>query len=501
MKTKHKIFAALAAVALLIAASVILVALPRPEESPASTSGDSTGQAAAVSAAPSAELPAATASLEAIQLSFRDIAKRVLPVVVEIDVTETVTQAQGGSPFDFFGNRGGQGGQQEFQRSGLGSGIIVRQTNSTVYVLTNNHVVESATEISVKLNDQRTFKAKVVGKDSRRDLAVVSFESKEALPVAELGRSSTLEPGDLVLAVGNPFGFESSITMGIVSAVGRAGPEGQQTYTDYIQTDAAINQGNSGGALVDIRGRVVGVNTWIAAPTGGSVGIGFAIPIDNAKKSIDDFISKGRVEYGWLGVQIGDLQEVAPYTGFAKDLKVEGQKGALIVATYKGSPADKAGLQPGDFVLKVDGQEVKSRDHLTQIVGGLAAGSTHEFEVIRYGERQRLSVKIGVRDDKDEVAPAKNLWPGMTVAKLTDELRSAAMVAAGVDGLLVGAVTDTETPAAKAGFQPGDVIVSINGKSAKNVMDYFRALNDTSKRSVSFAVNRAGKEITIELAR
>jgi len=499
MKTRHKIIAALAAVALLAAASVVLVALPQPETSP--VTGGSTGQAATTaSTATSAELPAATASLEAIQLSFRDIAKRVLPVVVEIDVTETVTQAQASSPFDFFNNRGGQG-PQEFQRSGLGSGIIVQQNGSTVYVLTNNHVVESATEIGVKLNDQRTFKAKVVGKDSRKDLALVSFESREAMPVAELGNSSSLEPGDLVLAVGNPLGFESSITMGIVSAVGRSGPEGQQTYTDYIQTDAAINQGNSGGALVDIRGRVVGVNTWIAAPSGGSVGLGFAIPIDNAKKSISDFISKGKVEYGWLGVQISDLAEAAPYTGFASDLRLQGTQGALVVATYKGSPADRAGLLPGDFVVKIDGQDVRSRDHLTQIVGGLAAGSTHQFELIRYGERQKLAVKIGVRDDKDEVAPSKNLWPGMTVAKLTDELRSAANVAAGVNGLLVGAVTDPETPAGKAGFKPGDVIVSVNGKSANNVMDYFRALNDTSRRSVTFAVNRAGKELTIELPR
>jgi serine protease Do len=501
MKTKHKIISALAAVALLAAASVILVALPKHEESPAATSGTTTGQTAPAQAAASAELPAAVASLEAIQLSFRDIAKRVLPVVVEIDVTETVTQAQGGSPFDFFNNRGGQGAPQEFQRSGLGSGIIVRKTNSTVYVLTNKHVVDSATEISVKLHDQRTFKAKVVGVDPRKDLAVVSFESKEALPVAELGNSSELEPGDLVLAVGNPFGFESSITMGIVSAVGRSGPEGQQTYTDYIQTDAAINQGNSGGALVDIRGRVVGVNSWIAAPTGGSVGVGFAIPIDNAKKSIDQFIVKGKVEYGWLGVQIGDLQETAPYAGFAKDLKAEGRRGALIVATYKDSPADRAGLLPGDFVVKADGQDVRNRDHLTQIVGGLAAGSTHEFEVIRYGEQLKLSVKIGVRDDKDEVAPSKSLWPGMIVAKLTDELRSAAKVPASIDGLLVGAVTDPDTPAAKAGFQAGDVIVSVNGKSAKSVMDYFRALNDASKRSVTFEVNRAGKEMKIELPR
>ena len=251
MNTRHRIISALAAVALLAAVSVILVALPKAESAV-------TVQPAAAAPATAAELTAATASLEAIQLSFRDIARRVLPVVVEIDVTETVTQAQGGSPFDFFGNRGGQDAPQEFQRSGLGSGIIVRQNGSTVYVLTNKHVVESATDIKVKLHDQRTFDAKVVGEDPRKDLALVSFTAKEALPVAVLGDSGALEAGDLVLAVGNPFGFASSITMGIVSAVGRSGPARTDQYTDYIQTDAAINQGNSGGALVDIRGRVVG---------------------------------------------------------------------------------------------------------------------------------------------------------------------------------------------------------------------------------------------------
>jgi serine protease Do len=500
MKTRHKILSALAAVALLAAVSVILVALPRAETTPAATGTAQTGQAAAASV----DLTTATASLESVQLSFREIAKRVLPVVVEVDVTETVTQAQGGTPFDFFGQNGqnGQGNQQQFQRSGLGSGIIVRQNGSTVYVLTNNHVVDSATDITVKLSDQRTFKGKVVGTDARRDLAVVSFESKEALPVAELGDSSTLEAGDLVLAVGNPYGFESSITMGIVSAVGRSGPEGQSQYTDYIQTDAAINQGNSGGALVNIHGQVIGINTWIAgSAAGGSVGLGFAVPINNAKQAVSDFITKGKVEYGWLGVQIGDLQDSTLYAGFAKDLKVEGQKGALVVAAYKGSPADKGGFLPGDYVVTVDSQTVKNRDHLTQIVGGLAAGSTHDFEVIRYGERMKLTVKIGARDAKDEVAPAKSLWPGLVLAKLTDELRSQASVAAGVKGLLVAAVTDPATPAGSAGFKAGDVIVSVNGTSAQNVMDYYKALNDTSKRNVSFAVNRAGKEMTIELPR
>ena len=198
----------------------------------------------------------------------------------------------------------------------------------------------------MKLHDQRTFEAKVVGLERpRKDLALVSFTSRETLPVAELGDSGALEAGDLVLAVGNPFGFASSITMGIVSAVGRSSPEGRE-YTDYIQTDAAINQGNSGGALVDIRGRVVGVNTWIAAPNGASVGMGFAIPIDNAKKTIDDFISErpGRVRLARRADR--RLEETAPYTGFAKDLKVEGQRGALIVAAYKGSPPTRPSCHP-----------------------------------------------------------------------------------------------------------------------------------------------------------
>jgi len=352
----------------------------------------------------------------------------------------------------------------------------------------------------VKLNDQRSFDAKVVGKDARRDIALVSFETKETVPVADLGDSSELQVGDLVMAVGNPFGFESTLTMGIVSALGRSAPQGQ-TFTDYIQTDASINEGNSGGALVNSRGQVIGINTWIAATTGGSVGIGFAIPVNNARSAIDDFITKGKVEYGWLGVQIGDIQDSATYPGFAKDLKVEGQKGAFVLNTYKGSPADKAGLLPGDYVLSADGMAIRNADHLTQVVGAMVAGRTYPFELVRYGERLKLSVKIGERDEKDEVAQYKNLWPGMTVVRITDDIRKEAAIGAGVEGVVIGYIPDSDTPAAIAGFRPRDVITEINGRAVRTMLDFYRAINDRSKKDVTFRINRKNVEVTIGLVR
>jgi len=456
-----------------------------------------------------AQVAEATRTLESIQLSFREIAKKVLPVVVKVDVVEVVKQpAFGGqSPFRFFfgiprgGDDGDQGPLGEMQVKGLGSGIIVRRAGNTVYVLTNNHVVESATEVSVKLNDQRTFSAKVVGKDARRDIALLSFETRDAVAVAELGDSSDLEVGDLVMAVGNPFGYESTLTMGIVSALGRSAPPGQQPFTDYIQTDASINEGNSGGALVNARGQVVGINTWIAAPTGGSVGIGFAIPINNARTAIDDFITKGKVEYGWLGVQIGDIQDAATYPGFANDLKVEKLGGALVLNTYRGSPADRAGLLPGDYVLRADGEAIRNADHLTQVVGAMVAGRTYVFEIVRYGERQRISARVGARDDKDEVAQYKNLWPGMTVVRITPDIRKEAGIAAGVEGVVIGYIPDTNTPAAIAGFRPGDVITEINGRPVRTMMDFYRLINDRTKRDVTFRINRKNVEVTIGLAR
>ena len=255
--------------------------------------------------------------VEALQNSFRSISNTMLPAVVEVDVTETKTYTSpfGGmtNPFEFFFGNGNsddsnnKNNQREYESKGLGSGVIVRKTGDTFYVLTNNHVAGSATKISIKLNDGREFEGKLVGTDSRIDVALVSFESKDStIPVAKLGDSDKVQPGDICLAFGAPLGYSQSVTQGIVSAVGRNESQ-MSSISDYIQTDAAINQGNSGGPLVNTYGEVIGINTWIASQSGGSQGLGFAIPINNIKSSIDSFIKNGKVIYGWVGVSLVDI--------------------------------------------------------------------------------------------------------------------------------------------------------------------------------------------------
>jgi serine protease Do len=480
MKLNNRMLAVTAALAFLVGASVLV---------PAQDAGTRS----------------ASTPLSAIQSSLRDISQKVRPAVVEINVTEIVKQQgpQGDSPFDWFFNQqqgNGQGGQRSFRPSGLGSGIIVKKTGDKVYVLTNNHVVDNATDISVRLVDQRVFKASVVGTDPRKDIALVSFTTRDNVAVADLGDSNALQVGDLVLAVGNPLGFESTVTMGMVSALGRRGPQGQtSSYTDYIQTDAAINQGNSGGALVNIDGQVVGINTWIAAPSGGSVGLGFAIPINNARSAIEQFIAKGRVQYGWLGALIGDIQDESTYPQLAKDMKLDGIKGAFILDLYKGSPADKAGLRPGDYVTAVGTTAIVDANQLTQVIGSMEAGRTSSLSIIRFGGQKTLSVKVGERDAKDTVAQGRNLWPGMTVVNIDDQIRQEARIPRSVLGVVVGSLVNQDTPASIAGFRPGDVITAVNGKPVRNMMDFYRALNEGSGTNASFKIVRDGTEITVGL--
>ncbi|MGA2640229.1 MAG: Do family serine endopeptidase [Spirochaetia bacterium] len=468
-----------------------------------STAGAQTGH---VGAAPQPAAP--PTMLEPLQASFRAVTQKVLPSVVEIDVTQTITPQvpQFSFPFDFpfpfEQSPGSRNGSRTFRRSGLGSGIIVQHAGNRYYVLTNNHVVKDATDISVKLNDQRVFKARTVSTDPRKDVPLVSFDTRESIPVADLGDSDSAQVGDIVLAIGNPFGYESTVTMGIVSALGRHGPqEDVASYTDYIQTDAAINQGNSGGALVNIKGEVIGMNTWIAAPTGGNIGLGFAIPINNALRPIQDFIARGKVDYGWLGAQIADIQDNDTYPGFAADMKLEGMKGAFVMETFKGSPADRAGLLPGDYVTRVDATVIANAAKLTQVVGGLRAGKTYAFSVVRYGENATVPVKIAVRDDKDQVAQAKNLWPGMTAIDINDQVRQQVDIPRGTNGVVVGYVPDQNSPASIAGLKPGDVITAVNGKSVRNMMEYYQALNAGAGHSAIFTIERDGTEISIGLDR
>jgi serine protease Do len=445
--------------------------------------------------------PVSGNGIEALQQTFRGVSQKLLPVVVEIDVVDVVKQQvpEFQSPFDFFfgpqnGNKGPK--EREFKRFGLGSGVIVRQTGDRVYVLTNNHVAGEADEISVKLHDGRQFTAKLVGRDERRDLALVEFQSSKPVPVAELADSDLVQVGDIVFAVGNPLGFESTVTMGIVSAVGRrTDPSmGVGSFTDYIQTDAAINQGNSGGPLVDIYGRVVGLNTWISSPSGGSVGLGFTIPINNAKSAIEDFITKGKVEYGWLGVSMGDIPDE-----FRSDLTVGERDGAFIYSVYKDSPADKAGILPGDFVYRINGEPVEDSTHFLFTVANLPFNKPATFDLMRVGKDVSLTVRIEKRKDDSELQnQAAKLWPGFSVVKINEDIQKQLDLPRRMGDLVIANVEEG-SPAAVAGLRTGDIVLDINGTQVKNLMSFYRTLDDRQKKERVFRIYRQGTELIIGL--
>ncbi len=442
---------------------------------------------------PPSDVEAAIAKAEAVQKAFDYVAETVQPSVVEINVVMTKSDRstpQEQSPWPFFGPPDrGQNNQPPRQERGLGSGIIVRHDGKTVYVLTNDHVVGSATEIKVLLDDKREFKARLVGKDDRKDLALVKFETdSRSIAVATLGDSSTLKVGDWAIAIGNPFGFVSSVTTGTVSALGRSGgPSGN--ISDFIQTDASINSGNSGGALVDIRGEVVGINTWIASPSGGSIGLGFAIPINNAKSAIDEFIAKGKLSYGWLGVSLANMDEAS-----AAELGVDPRKGALVSEVFKGSPAGKGGFFPGDVVLNANGADVAGVDQLVRIVGDLPAGKAAGFTLFRDGKSLKLSVGIVARPDNlDKIDSA--MFPGVDVVSLQDQDLDASKLPKGVRGVFVADVIP-KSPAAAMGLAAGDIVTAVNDQELATVRDFYRLINDPAVRKIAFAVNRDGQAVT-----
>jgi Do/DeqQ family serine protease len=426
---------------------------------------------------------------ESLQNVFRAVSEKMLPSVVEIttvSVRKQQTPNFNGIPWDFFfGPREGAPEQErEYRSQGLGSGIIVRLDKDTYYVLTNNHVVEGANEISITVNNGKEYPAVLVGTDERKDLAMVSFTTKDQYPIAALGDSDALRVGDWAIAVGNPLGYMSSVTMGIVSALGRTGGPANN-INDFIQTDASINQGNSGGALVNIRGEVIGINTWIASNGGGtgSVGLGFAIPINNAKRSIDEFINKGEISYGWLGVSLVDVDKDT-----SQALGLEGKHGALASQVFIGSPADKGGIRPGDYITAVDGKEVRGMNQLTLIVGDLRPGDKAKFSVFRDGSTQDFTVTIEVRTN-EVAANNKTLWPGVYVITLTDEMRTSLKLDKNAQGVYVAQIID-QTPAAIIGLQRGDRITSINGKPVRDLVSFYKLLRDETSKELWFSFVR-----------
>ncbi len=450
--------------------------------------------------AQSSKASQALSIVEALQTTFQSVSDTLLPSVVEVDITQTKTYTNpfGGSsnPFDwFFGNGSGSGSDgsngntREYQSSGLGSGVIVRKTGNTYYVLTNNHVAGEATKISVKLNDERSFEAKLVGTDDRIDIALISFETKDNLPVAKLGDSDKVKAGDICMAFGAPLGYSQSVTQGIVSATGRS-ESSMSSISDYIQTDAAINQGNSGGPLVNIYGEVIGINTWIASSSGGSVGLGFAIPINNVKNAIDAFIKDGKITYGWLGVSLLEVNDE-----YKTELGVGKISGAFAAEVFKDSPAYKAGIKPGDYITELNGKTVKSVNQLVRDVGYLEAGTTAKFKVLRGGTKTfDLTVKIEARA-KDVDAQNNKLWPGFIATPLTDEVKTQLKLDNNkLKGVVVTNV-EAKSPAASLRLQDGDVITAVNGKAVKNVAEFYQELSNATK-SVNFDIYSNGGTVT-----
>jgi S1-C subfamily serine protease len=309
-----------------------------------------------------------------------------------------------------------------------------------------------------------------------------------------LGNSEALQVGDWVLAVGNPLGFSSTITSGIVSALGRHSMPGSNaaSFTDYIQTDAAINQGNSGGALVDIHGQVVGINTWIASPSGGNVGLGFAIPIEDAKKDIEDLLAKGKVEYGWLGAYIGNLPQ-----DLAGEMKLEGVAGAFVSNIFKDSPADKAGIQPGDYVTALNGIAIDNANELLQLVGNLRPGERARFELIREGSPTTVTARIAAREEESQIGKQANrIWPGMYITDVNQDIRKSLDLPASKTGVVVAAV-EQGSASAVAGLRQGDVIESVNGRSVKDVADFYSMINVKKNTDLSFRIFRQGVELVV----
>jgi Do/DeqQ family serine protease len=429
---------------------------------------------------------------EAVQATFRAVSEKMLPSVIELKTVSVRKQQSpnfNGIPWEFFfgpRERGQNDREREYRSQGLGSGIIVRQKDGVYYALTNNHVVDEANEITVAVKDGKEYPAQLVGKDERKDLALVSFKTNDFYPLAALGDSDSVTVGDWAIAIGNPLGeqFSFSVTMGIVSAVGRTGGPGGN-INDFIQTDAPINQGNSGGPLVNIRGEVIGINTWIASNLsgGGSVGLGFAIPINNVKRSIDEFISTGTTRYGWLGVSL-----MEPTKETVTGLGLENKRGALAVQVFIGSPADKGGIKPGDFITHVNGKEARGVQQLQMIVGDLKPGDNAKFTVIRDKQVKEMQVRIETRTDQ-VASDNKKLFPGVTVVPLNDQLRQSMELDKDAKGLLAAQII-SGSPADIIGLKQGDRITSINGTAVNDIAAFYKVLRENTNTELWFGLLR-----------
>jgi serine protease Do len=470
MNTRARTIASFFSVAMaaMLLGAVVTTQIHRPETALAR------GLEPALLGAPTVPRPSGPVTLD----TFRDVARLQTPGVVNVNTTKKVaTRQRNQDPFrDFFGDDlmdrffgGPQGGPDVQSQRSLGSGFVVDKDG---YILTNRHVVDGADKISITLADGKRFDAKLVGKDARTDVALLKIEPKGNLTVLNLGNSDHTEVGEWVMAVGNPFGLSgNSVTVGVVSFKGRPLPLNTQANpVEMIQTDASINPGNSGGPLLNTKGEVIGINTLII--TQGlpqSAGVGFAVPINVAKEILPQLRDKGRVVRGWLGVVIQPVSE-----DMAKSLRMDQAKGAIIADVTRDSPAEKAGLKPGDVVVSADGRAVEDSSSLSRYIASKAPGSTVRLQVLRNGTQSTMSLTLGTfpdEGDRDESVEARGGQMGMTLRDLTPGMAEQLQLPRGTRGVVVAGVEAGEA-AEEAGLQRGDVIVSVNGEEVEDVEDF-----------------------------
>ena len=442
--------------------------------------------------------------------SYADLAEKLLPAVVNIATTQRVSgltsdlgdqdgddsdpqqmipQFPPGSPFeqffkDFLDRHNGQQGapQQQRRMASLGSGFVVDAAKG--YIITNNHVIENAEEINVTLQDNTTIKAKLLGTDSKTDLAVIKVETKHKLTDVKLGDSDVMRVGDPVLAIGNPFGLGGTVTSGIISARARninAGP-----YDDFLQTDASINRGNSGGPMFNMKGEVIGINTAIFSPSGGSVGIGFAIPSNMAKSVVNQIVEFGRTKRGWLGVRIQEVND-----DIADSLNLDKASGALVASVSPGGPADKAGVQAGDVILKFDGKEINQMRSLPRVVAETAINKKADVEIWRKGNHITKQVAVG---ELEAAEKAENIEKpvvktgnandvkilGLSLAAIDPNMAKQFDLRDGQKGVVISNVSSSSV-AAEKGLTAGDVVVEINQQPVAAPEDVVARINDARK--------------------
>jgi len=442
--------------------------------------------------------------------SFADLAEHLLPAVVNISTTQTVNVERGpaipefpeGSPFreffDEFFDRHGRPDTAPHRATSLGSGFII---DADGYIVTNTHVIADAEEVTVTLSDDRTLKASIVGRDPKTDIALLKVDPDGALPAVSWGDSDTARVGDWVMAIGNPFGLGGTVTAGIISARARdirSGP-----YDNFIQTDAAINRGNSGGPLFNMDGQVIGINTAIFSPSGGSVGIGFSVPSNLAKQVISDIKTYGRTRRGWLGVRI---QTVTPE--IAESLGLDDARGALVASVTKGGPAEDADVKAGDVILSFNGRDIGEMRELPRVVAETEVGSKVDVELWRDGKAVDVSVKLGELEEAEDsgLLAADTPSPhsgapdqgtavlGLTVQTITPELAATFDLAEDSQGVVITAV-DADSDAAEKGLRPGNVIVEVNQTPVSAAADVSKALDqarDSGRSSVLLLVQREG---------